>query len=560
MAMLVAGAMVLSAVGCGQNADSGQSSGGQAAQETETQAKTQTDTRTDTQTEAPAAEEAAEADGVAYPLTEDVTLTMAVVANAAISANYPDISETPFWKAWQEKTGVKLELIPVQDNEALKLLFASGELPDIIYGVNLSTVYAGGPSRAVTDQVVLPLNDYMQYAPDLAAILDSNENYRKVITTEEGSIIGFPFIAEDEYLLTSQGIIIREDWLEDLGMEKPETPDELYEVLKAFKEKKGAEIPMSCDAWAVRTLLEYGNIASGFGLPGTRLYQVEGTVHYGYAEPEYKDALAYMHKLYEEGLLDPNFATLEKTTLYANMYEGRTGLTHGAAGSSIGTYMNEMKQTHPDSPFSVTGSPTLAANKGERGIGRNMIYPVSGSVTFITPQCKNIEAAVKFLNYGYTQEGHDFFNFGVEGESYTVEEGKRIYTDWITSNPDGWTMQQALAAYTRSWLNGPFVQDRGYMEQYAALPQQQEAINTWIDNDGDQYIMPPVTVTAADNAEYARISTEISTYVNEMQIKYITGAESLDTFETDYLPTLEALGVDRYIELTQNALDAFNAR
>lgn len=118
-------------------------------------------------------------------------------------------------------TGVELEIMQLADIDALNLLYASGELPDLIY----YSGYTGGEQKAIKDKIIQPLNDYMQYAPDLQAVMDSNELYKKSNTTMDGDIIGFPFIRGDDYLRTSAGLIIRQDWLDDLNMELPQTPD-----------------------------------------------------------------------------------------------------------------------------------------------------------------------------------------------------------------------------------------------------------------------------------------------------------------------------------------------
>lgn len=111
-------------------------------------------------------------------------------------------------------TGVELEIMQLADIDALNLLYASGELPDLIY----YSGYTGGEQKAIKDKIIQPLNDYMQYAPDLQAVMDSNELYKKSNTTMDGDIIGFPFIRGDDYLRTSAGLIIRQDWLDDLNI------------------------------------------------------------------------------------------------------------------------------------------------------------------------------------------------------------------------------------------------------------------------------------------------------------------------------------------------------
>ena len=77
----------------------------------------------------------------------------------------------------------------------------------------------------------------------------------------------------------------------------------------------------------------------------------------------------------------------------------------------------------------------------------------------ITTSCKDVETAARLLDYAYSEEGHMLFNFGVEGESYTMVDGYPTYTDKILNNPEGWPLAQSLAAYIRGNYNGPFVQD-----------------------------------------------------------------------------------------------------
>ena len=390
-------------------------------------------------------------------------------------------------------------------------------------------------------------------------VLESDEDYRKANTTSDGDIIGAPFIRGDEYLLTSFGTMIRADWLEEVNMEIPKTPEQLYDVLVAFKEKLGVEVPFSGQWGNInRGLLTGGGLTNAYGIISAEFYQVDGIVHYGYTEPAMKDVFAYLNKLYNEGLLDPDFATMDYTTYTNNMISGRAGLAQGAVGGQLGSFMRTA--TVDNSDYELVGIPTLVSTEGETPKFNCAEFAVTGSVMVMTPQCENKEAAAKFLNYGYTEEGGMFFNYGIEGESYTLVDGYPTYTEWVMNNPDGRTMQQALAGYCRSWSTGPFVQQKEYMEQFAALPQQKEALTTWTDNESSTYIMPLLSISADDSSEYSKIESEIKTYISEMALAYITGAKSLDSFEAEFLPTLESLGVDRMIEIKQDALDDYNAR
>ena len=544
---ILAAVMALTLCACGSGGDSGSSSSAATASGSVEGSGSQQGSQ---QADAPA-EGAA---GITYPLDEKVHLTMAMVENAAVTANATDLAHTPFGEEWQRATGVELEIMQLADVDALNLLYASGELPDLIY----YSGYTGGEQKAIKDQIIQPLNDYMEYAPDLQAVMDSNELYKKSNITMDGDIIGFPFIRGDDYLRTSAGLIIRQDWLDELNMEVPQTPDELYEVLKAFKEQKGATAPFSAANFWLRDVgIGQGAITSPFGLVKGGFYQIDGKVHWGYAEKEYKDLLAFLNKLYTEGLLDPNFQSVDDNTVRANVMNGDSGVTFGAVGGYIGNMIQTMEG---DPTFDLTGFGPLVANRGDRSMSTQYDAALKGIYVVVTPQCKNIEAAVKFLNYGYTEEGHNLFNFGIEGVSYTMENGVPTYTELIMHNPEGWTKQLALAQYTMAWNDGPFVQDKRYSEQYADLPQQQAALKSWTTSDAAMYDMPPVRVAEENASEYSKLTADINIFISEMTVKYITGLESLDTFETKYLGTLQSMGVDRVIELQQGALDDFNAR
>ncbi len=554
-ACILAAAMTLSLCACGNQGGSEEksvSTDSEASKEASAQgASSETEEPQESQTEP----EETQGVEVTYPLKDKVHLTLAMVDEAAVTANATNLAATPFGQAWQEATGVELEMMQLADSDALNLLYASGELPDLIM---YPGGYTGGAEKAVKDKIIQPLNDYMQYAPDLQAVMESNELYKKSNTTKDGDIIGFPFIRGDDYLLTSVGLIIRQDWLDDLNLEIPQTPDELYEVLKAFKEEKGASVPMSVGKWWLTAFgLGQGILTSPFGLVKGQFYQIDGQVHYGYAEAAYKDVLAYLNKLYTDGLLDANFQTVDDNTVRANMMNGEAGVVIGNAGG----YMGNMLQTMEEDPtFELNGFGPLVAKDGDIPMSTQYDAPINGYFLIVTPNCSNKEAAVQFANYGYTKEGSLLFNYGIEGESYTMEDGVPTYTELIMHNPEGLTKQLAMAQYTRAWAYGPFVQEKGYQLQYANLPAQVQALTSWTTSDVAKYAMPPVTVSEEDASEYSKLVGDIDTYVGEMTIKYITGLKSLDTFESEYLETLKSMNVERTIQLQQEALDNFNAR
>ena len=550
LSSVLAATLVFSMAACGNTEESSKASNTVSStvkEETKTSESTPVDNTT---------QESAVAE-VTYPIEGNVTLTLAMLDNATVNANAKHLFETPLGKAWQEVTGVTIEVIQCANNDAMKMLIAGGELPDLIYFP--PSKLSGGAEKAIKDGVIEPLNDYIdEFAPDLKAVLESDEIWYKTNITSDGDIIGAPFIRGDAYLCSGAGLIIRQDWLDELNMEVPQTPDELYEVLVAFKEKKGATLPFTTTNSWMRNIVNYGLISSAYGQVKSDWYQIDGELHYGRAEAEYKDSLAFLNKLYNEGLLDPNFASNDNNIVYSNMANGLSGVTVGATGGYIGTILNAVEKDNPT--YDLTGFGPLVAEEGDVAYSGYYSNALTGDTLFMTTQCKNKEAAVKFMNYGYTEEGYMLLNFGIEGESYTMVDGYPTYTELITNNPNGWSMQQALAQYTRSWDAGPFVQDKRYMEQYAARPQQKAAQALWAETDAAKYMVPTLSIAEEDQAEYNKLWADINTFVSEMMIQYITGTADLAKFETEYLDQLKTMGIERVNELRQEALDAFNAR
>ncbi len=500
--------------------------------------------------------EAVETAEITYPLDTDETLTIAVVNDKPVAAVSKDISQAPFAKALAEQTGVNLEWIICEDNNAMNLLFADGgDLPDLIYWRPYT--YSGGPQKAIDDGVMVPftVEEAAQFAPDfLAAVEAADPDVRRTHMTDDSEFFGMGMIMDDPALQNATGILIREDWLREFEMEVPNTAEELEAYLQACKDVKGIPEALS-SVWA-NDAIYYGLITSPFGLVNGYEFQVDGTVHFGYAEPEFKDVMAWLKGLADKDLMDTYYTWPETSDYYGE----KIGCWVNSIGSGIGTYMATAEAE--GSEFEVVAVPSLVAKDGDVALSGLAEKPVGKAYLWITPSCENKELALQFMNYGYTEAGNLLWNFGVEGESYTMVDGVPTYTEWITNNPDGLTMQQAMAQYNRAAVGGggTFSQSVEYANQYFWREQQQEATVTWAQHDGAKYRMPYYSVAEEDAAEYSRIKADIETYVEEAKVKFVTGELSLDDFDTVYIKTLKDMGLDRMQEIVQEACDRFYAR
>ncbi|KRE46653.1 ABC transporter substrate-binding protein [Paenibacillus sp. Soil522] len=471
---------------------------------------------------------------------------------AAIMKSYGEVTA---WKEIQARTGVQIEFQhPAQGQlgEQFNLMVASNKLPDVV--VHSWNSYPGGAQKAIRDKKIIPLNDYLDNAPNLKVLFDSNPEWRKMASTDDGDIIGFPFIRENVTQQVFVGPAIRKDWLDKLKLSSPTTIDEWYTVLKAFKEQdpngNGAadEIPINIPAGELA-------FAGAFGTPND-FYQENYTVKYGPIEPGFKEYLATMNRWYVEGLLDKDFATTDSKMKDAKITGNQVGSTVLFLNGGIGKYMDLMKESQPE--FKIVGTTYPTLNPGDKTVFGHIDNPVTGIFAAITGSNKNVVETVKFLDFLYSEEGKLIMNFGKEGETYTLVDGQPKYTDAVLNNPDGLPISQAFRKHIMGATSGPFVQDVRHTEQYTTKPEQKEAMGLWSAPTHEKR-MPPVSIAVEDSSRYASIMTDINTFKDEMILKFIMGAESLDKFDK-YVETLRGLGIEEAIQIQQAALERYNNR
>lgn len=492
------------------------------------------------------------------PNDGSTTLKVFCQASVWLPNNENDISSSPFLTALQENTGVTLDLTAISGDvqQQFNLMVAGGRdnLPDIIDNTNM---FEGGASAAYENGYIIDLTPYIdEYCPNYRRYLDEHPDIDRLMKTDDGRYLTFPMIRGDDALCSFNGLTIRKDWLDADGLDIPVTMDDWYEALTAFKEKNGATAPLLIEAtnhW------HYRNFASAYGADYEFFLNDEGKVDFGPIQPGFKDFLTEMNKWYEEGLIDQNYLTADKNARDAAFSSGKAGAVWGAVGGGLGKFVQAARDAG-DNTYDLAGAPTPVLKAGDRPMLGFKADAANNNGLSITTNCKNVELALKFLDYGYSEEGDLLYNYGIEGKSYEMVDGVPTFTDLIQNNPDGLTASQAMSYWIgSSHMNGGFVQELGYYTQYLSLPQQQAAIKTWADNDGAKHLLPPFTMSAEESKTAGAIDTEIWTFVDESVAGFITGSKSLDEFD-DFVATIYDIGVEESIACKQAALDRYNAK
>lgn len=484
--------------------------------------------------------------GDTYPIDTDKTLTWYIPLESNAAQSVKNLGDTAFAKELERQLGVDIEFIhpATGGSESFNLMLASDELPDIIS--HYWTDFPGGPDKAIADGYIINLADYVDaYAPNLKKLLNDNPEYAKDIKTDTGNVYQVPYITT---AVSTGGIIIRQDWLDDLGLQMPNTLDEWENVLTQFKDKKGAKAPFSAE---MVNVFRCGAFSGAYGLQ-LGWYLDDGKVNYGYYADGYKDFLTKMNDWYEKGLIDRNFSTSDSKTFTANMLNGTSGVTYGGITSGINKFNSAKAETDPK--YKAVAAPFPTAKKGETPEFGQKSSAVTVFGCAISTSCDDPELAMRVLDFAYSEAGQMIFNYGVEGESYEMVDGKPVFTDKILKPEEGKTTGQVLSYYAKPYNSYNSIQIMDAYTQTLTTPEMVNALTVWADCNQDKHSLPKLFATAEEQAELATLENSVSTYAQEMLFKFVMGAESLDNYDK-YIKNLEDMGIKRLIELKQAAYE-----
>lgn len=478
---------------------------------------------------------------------EDVTISLFLQdsADQAISTDLPIIKEIT------KRTGVNFEFVAApntedQFREKFNVTVASGEIPDVMV-----STYRADMMKVAEQGTFAPLDEYIdQYAPNLKKVLDEHPEYIRDLRSTDGKIYFMPFIGA---VKTFKVWMLRGDWLEKLGLEVPVTLDDWYNVLKAFKEQdpngngQADEIPFTTRnrQAGVLAFMEALGI-SGFEA-NEQFFIEDGKVKFAYTDPRFKEALTFINKLYNEGLIDPEYTTNDTNVWLSRFTNEVSGACQDttARAYSLGT---QIQTTGSKDAHFVVVAPPMGPDGTQ--MTTSQMQPIRG-YTAISADSKYIKEIVQMFDYFYSEEGSLLNNFGIEGETYTMVDGKPTYTDAIAKDPEGRSILSMLNIYGhREWA---YQQDIGYED---ALLDPDYVVYR---NEMEQYIrptMPALSYTEEERDIINSTYTEIQTYKDEMIDKFVMGKESLDNFDS-FVAKLESIGINDVLAAEQAAYDRY---
>lgn len=516
-----------------------------------------------------------EANGSAAPAAtasvsnEPVKVTLWTPMNPNAKAVVKSLNELPMVQEWAKKTNVTFDFqhssgnTPQDDVQQYGVMVASNNLPDSMLW-NWNSVQ-GGTAKMFKDGTIIKLNDLIEKnAPNLKKIMDANPQIAKQIKADNGDIYALPHLKVGQYgqYKTFSGMVVRQDWLEELGLQAPETIDEWETVLRAFKEKKGV-IPFTLNK---SYPLSFADFAGAYGVAGmstianaSSFYIDGGKVKFGPTQPEFKQYLTTMQKWYKEGLIDPDFASNDTKTMDAKITSGKAGAFYGFIGGSIGTYTPALQKTDPKAKLAAVQYPVLKKGDEPKFVQASWEYDNIGTV--ITSSNKHAAETVKAIDYLYSDEGAMLKNFGVEGQTYTKADGQPKYTDLILKNPDNLPISQAMAKYFIANYGFSGLDDDRYNDQYYQLQAQKDAVKLYAKyaNNAYKVMLPPVVLSTDEAKESAKILNDVSTLLTEQITKVVMGATKVEDYDKT-IEQVKKMNIDRAVEIYQTATDRYNKR
>ena len=239
------------------------------------------------------------------------------------------------------------------------------------------------------------------------------------------------------------------------------------------------------------------------------------------------------------------------------MATGKYGLVNGNVGSDFGQ-VAVMQKENPGMEWVPIPWPSLES--GEEFTVNAGSYRVEDNyILWIPRTCKNPEAAARVIDYWVSEEGTALTRYGVEGLSYDWVDGKIVFKEVVTNDPNGLGLADALEMYTGPNLINPGVMTRESRMNSYTMQEQLDALEVWDYPDNTTRVLPAISMTTEELEEFNMLITDIKTYAKEYRMKFILGSESLDKFD-EFREGLVDLGIERAIELKQAAYDRFLAR
>lgn len=492
--------------------------------------------------------------GVTFQATEPIDFSLLYRDHP----NYPVQEDWSVFQHLEEDQGVTFDLtvVPLADWDQKKaLLVSAGDAPEII-----SVTYPGQETQFVSGGALLPVSDYFEYMPNFTQKVQDwgLEAEIETLRQSDGKIYMLPGIREVPDVQYT--VVIREDLFENAGItEDPATWDEFAEQLAAVKEANPELSYAMSDRWTDTTTLgSFLNVmaptfgtSAGWGYSNTWYDHDAGEFVFTGGSDAYRDLLTYAHGLVEQGLLDPE-VTQSDDQAVQKFVSGDAAAISGNT-QVIAEYRTKLADAGVDAPIRLITIPDGPYGSYLAGSQLSSGLMLSSEVA----DSPNLLALLQFVDWlYYSDEGIEFAQWGVEGETYTrAEDGTRTLLDdigWNALNPDAERKLNTDFGYS----NGVFLLANGSSQELLQSMMTEE-IATWTEEVlASKEIMPVAPAARLDEMELETTSlldSQLRDAVQAATAAFITGQRPLSDWDA-YVAEMEGLGATQLVDTYNAAL------
>ncbi|MBO5020085.1 MAG: extracellular solute-binding protein [Clostridia bacterium] len=463
------------------------------------------------------------------------------------TAGLGDIANSQFTEEYEKLTNMKIDWRLYTENvikQQVILALQSGNLPDIIAGTTLDDesmlqYSANGTFVEITKDLL------KEWAPNVYETYNKNPEAWNITKTSNGKMYAFAGLSKD-WNYAQHYLWVRTTWLKKLGLSKPKTMDDFYKMLIAFRDGdpngngQQDEVPFAA-------LSDSGFIFNPWGFTSPIAVSNSGKVTNMYTTSNMKEAVTYWAKIYKEGLVDKNSM---------NNSSGSYAAFHTLTKSGkVGCFFVGYPQLEDKllKEYEILPYPTSGNNGDFPSVAINVNPVVNRGQIIITKKCKNVSAALRWIDYLYTDDGYMLRRYGSEGDYYKKTSDT---TYEFTGNPEPKNPGPSYALRGKDFLANSKITN----EKTTLIDEQRAVMDKWcgktLGSNGQKLL--PTTWKNKDEINAEKIYTSYWDSVKYNYDSFIQGKKNIGSDWTSLINEMNSKGMNKYIAILQKYYDRCN--
>lgn len=500
-----------------------------------------------------------------FPIYEEAETITMMGAKHPIHGEWADLM---FFDIMEEATNISFEYNTIawdSFSEQLNIAVNTESYAEVMFGCMLT-------NKQLVDWgsqgILIPLEDYIteELTPNLYAFLEQYPTVKGAITATDGHIYALPQLNAAPIAYLSSWWVNYE-WMEALGVTDADLPTTVEGLLDLARRMRDEDPNGNGEADEIPIVLQggLGNLMvswlGAFGMLNDDVYIEEGVAKYGMLESEKMvEFLSVVKTMYDEGLINADFLTCDQSSMAALGAEGRLGMAMQAIPTNIWQFDTSDADAANAEAAQYPVLPALGYN------GSTPVYPhTSNGITTgtfaLTDLCEangHVEAMMKWVDYLYSEEGSLLIHYGPVDYAYFVDENG-VFNQIGTTDGRSYEERRGGSITPDCGLPLPkYVRPTTEGNWSDALQQRRNQQNDEKLVPYAQLAYPQLFFTEDENNELATLETDLDTFIESVQAKFVTGELDLANYETEVVePLKNNFKIDRYLEIYQAAYDRY---